>query len=62
MWFKNILNHLNLIIFKMLPNILCSHIYSCVVLQLANGWKKIIVASNMQLQGWLYMPCGVFCD
>jgi hypothetical protein len=51
MWFKNILNHLNLIILKMLPNILCSHIYIHIVLQLVNGWKVHVITSNMWLHG-----------
>jgi len=46
----------------MLPAILCSRISNHIVLRLINGWKIPIVTSDMQLQGWLYMPHGVFCD
>jgi len=44
----------------MLPNILCSCIYSHVVLWLVNGWKILVIVSDMQLKGWLDMPRGVF--
>jgi hypothetical protein len=44
----------------MLPNILCSHICSHIVLGLVNGWKILVAASDMWLQGWVYMPRGVF--
>jgi hypothetical protein len=46
----------------MLLNILYNHIYNCVVIWLVNGWKIPIVISNLWLQGWLYMPSGVFCE
>jgi hypothetical protein len=46
----------------MLPNILCSCIFSCIILKLVSGWKIPGITSNMQLLMWLYMPHGVFCD
>jgi len=44
-----ILNHLNLIISKMLSNILCSCNCSCKVLWLVNGWKILVFLSHMWL-------------
>jgi len=46
--------------FKMLPNILCIHICSCIVLWLVNGWNIPIVESDMRLLVWLYTPRRVF--
>jgi hypothetical protein len=42
-----ILNHLNLIDLKKLPNILCCHVSSCTILQLVNGWKFLTITSDM---------------
>jgi hypothetical protein len=56
MWFEVILNYL-----KMMPNILCSCICSCIVLWLVNGWKISTIASDMRLRGdQLYMPHEIF--
>jgi hypothetical protein len=44
----------------MLLNILCSCICSYIILRLINGWKILVITSNMRLQRWLYMSRGVF--
>jgi len=51
-----------LVILKMLPNILCRCICSCIVLRLVNGWKIHTITSDMWVLMWLYMPHGVFCN